>query len=78
MKLLNCLACRDVVLLLSGEERRCLCGRSRGRYTEGGVVAKYSGPARILGIRNLDYERAEPGRRYPWFVVPEGHHVERE
>jgi len=44
----------------------------------GGVVARYSGPARILGMRNLDYERAKPGESYPWFVVPEGHHVERE
>ena len=78
MKLLNCLACRDVVLLLVEAERSCRCGQSRGRYAPGGVVARYSGPARILGMRNLDFERAKPGEHYPWFVVPEGHHAERE
>jgi hypothetical protein len=78
MKLLNCLACRDVVLIRVDVERSCRCGRSHGRYEPGGVVARYSGHARILGMRNLDYERAKPGESYPWFVVPEGHHVERE
>lgn len=71
MKLLNRRACNDVVKLHVETERTCLCGRSRGQHTSGGVTASYSGPARLMGMMSLDYLRAAPGGRYPWFLLPE-------
>ena len=34
MKLIYCPECKDVVKLVKGEMRQCLCGNSRGEYTE--------------------------------------------
>jgi hypothetical protein len=53
MKLLHCTECKDVVALHL-EVRTCLCGKSRGCYTNR-VHALYSGPARIIAFRNYEF-----------------------
>ena len=78
MKLLNCIACQDIVLLHTGKDRTCLCGKSKGHYKDGGVLAVYSGPARIIGLRSLDYHSAEHGKDYKWWVIKDGNHVRKE
>jgi hypothetical protein len=75
MKLLNCMACQDIVLL-HDELRRCKCGRSAGRYTTA-VLAEYSGPARIIGMRSIDYHTAQPGVQYPWWFMAESEHIRK-
>lgn len=67
MKLLNCLACQDIVRMFE-EERACKCGKSKGRYETGRRVA-YSGPARLFGLNSLDYHRVESGKEYKWHLV---------
>jgi hypothetical protein len=55
MKLLNCLACNDVVALAS-QTRICGCGVTKGRYLEGDMVALICGPkARVIGMLNSEY-----------------------
>ncbi len=78
MKLLNCISCQDIVALLVGQDRTCRCGRSKGRYKEGAVLAVYSGPSRLLGIKSLDYHRAEPGARYEWWIIVPGNRAIKE
>ena len=70
MKLLNCLACQDIVRMFE-EERGCKCGKSAGRYENARRVG-YRGPARLLGLKSLDYHRVEAGKEYVWHLVPEG------
>lgn len=67
MKLLNCLACQDIVRMFE-EERTCKCGKSKGRYENGRRVA-YSGPSRLFGLNSLDYHRVESGKEYKWHLV---------
>lgn len=62
MKLLFCRECRDVFRLW-GQQRRCSCGRSKGRYLSDGHHAKFSGPCIPIGIANTDL--ADADRRYP-------------
>jgi hypothetical protein len=73
MKLLNCTACQDIVRLFP-ERRSCQCGRSSGQYTNLRHVT-FSGPGRILGLKSLDYHRAQLGREYTWWLIPEGESV---
>lgn len=75
MKLLNCRACQDIVLL-QREPRACKCGKSSGRYT-GPVLAEYSGPARILCIRGTDYCRDDTHVEHPWWFVEESDHIRK-
>jgi hypothetical protein len=78
MKLLNCTSCNDVIALQVGE-RVCLCGRSRARYIQDGLRVVYSGRyARIMGMRNPEYDRAVEGQDYVWFLIPEGRNIKRE
>lgn len=72
MKLLNCLECRDIVRL-DFVERRCRCKRCGGRYVDQ-VTVEYSGPARIIGIRNRDYGQGIG----TWWTIPKrSEHVRR-
>ena len=32
----------------------------------------FAGPARIIGIKSLDYYLAQEGHEYPWHLVREG------
>jgi hypothetical protein len=75
MKLLNCIACQDIVLLHS-ESRSCRCGKSSGRYTTA-VLAEYRGPARVIGMRSMDYWRGEPGAEHVWWFIEDGHHIRK-
>jgi hypothetical protein len=75
MKLLNCISCQDIVLLQK-EWRTCKCGKSSGRYTTA-VLAEYQGPARIIGVRSLDYHRGESGREYPWWFIEKSDHIKK-
>lgn len=76
MKLLNCLKCNDIIALHT-EERSCICGQSSGYYLSDVVKAVYSGPARIIGLKNREYDKAKSGNNYTWFVIPEGHNIEK-
>lgn len=51
MKLLLCLECQDVIKL-HDTSRYCICGKSGGYTDSMGFVAKYHGPAMILGLGN--------------------------
>lgn len=75
MKLLNCQKCHDIISL-GFIERKCLCGASRGKYINE-IVAIYSGPSRILGIRNSEYKVSRPEHDYVWFVIPEGNNIKK-
>ena len=65
MKLLNCLGCKDIVKIYE-DQRACRCGKSSARYVNGRLV-EYAGPARIIGLKSLDYHRGEAGVDYTWF-----------
>lgn len=52
MKLLQCLDCSDI-RALSYDEVQCECGKSKGHYKDK-IWAEYSGPARLLGLKNID------------------------
>lgn len=84
MKLLNCVACHDVVKLQK-RIRKCACGKSKGKYVDD-LYATYSGPARILGFNNFEYVRTLKIKptldrfgmsavRGEWFVIVEGCHI---
>lgn len=90
MKLLQCLACRDMFSLRM-DLRRCDCGQSGGYYLPDGLWAEYYGPARLIGLRNQDLKLAEVmgeqqslsirqlppdtwNPHYVWWVIPEGEH----
>ena len=75
MKLLNCRACQDIVLLQE-ETRTCKCGKSSGRYTSP-VLAEYQGPARIIGIKSIDYHRGEFDVEYPWRFLGNSKHIRK-
>jgi hypothetical protein len=63
MRLLQCLACHDV-LRLTELDRRCQCMRSRGRLC--GESIEILGPARVLsffGDDGFDVGAADGGRR---------------
>lgn len=76
VKLMNCLACGDVVRLFR-QPRYCRCRRCSGKYVAQYVV-EVSGPARILGLRVADYLEAPLSaeaslskvKEYGWYVVP--------
>jgi hypothetical protein len=74
MRLLQCLACHDV-LRLTELDRRCQCMRSRGRLT--GRSIEILGPARVLsffGDDGIDVGGADDGR---WVSLREGGYVTR-
>jgi hypothetical protein len=74
MRLLQCLACHDV-LRLTELDRRCQCLRSRGRLD--GESIEILGPARVLslfGDDGFDLGAAEDGR---WVTLREGGYVRR-
>jgi hypothetical protein len=74
MRLLQCLACHDV-LRLTELDRRCQCMRSRGRLV--GESIEILGPARVLslfGEDGFDAGAAEDGR---WVSLREGGYVTR-
>jgi len=75
MKLLNCIACHDI-LLLHENIRSCLCGRSSGQYVNLGKVHIY-GPARIIGITSRDYYKGptSPLETYPWRFILESERI---
>jgi hypothetical protein len=75
MKLLNCLSCQDIVLL-QNETRTCKCGRSSGRYTTP-VLAEYQGPARIIGMRSIDYHQGKSEVEYPWWFFEKSDHIRK-
>lgn len=50
VKLLNCLACHDIVKLMRRKPRKCKCGKSEGQYSFEGVVTR-TGPCRILTLK---------------------------
>jgi len=74
MKLIFCSRCQDVVRLID-QTRRCRCGQSGGRYTNG-ACAVYFGDAVPLGIINHSLRTAimqqSPTERTPFdaFVMP--------
>lgn len=70
MKLLNCLACNDVVALLR-QSRKCQCGEASGFYHEDDRTVSFFGPARVLGMRNDEFAKSVLGEHYIWFVIPE-------
>jgi hypothetical protein len=74
MRLLQCLACHDV-LRLTELDRRCQCMRSRGWLS--GESIEILGPARVLsffGDEGFDVGAAEDGR---WVSLREGGYVAR-
>lgn len=76
MKLLFCKACQDVIRLIS-TERRCRCGKTRGRYVDD-IHAVYSGRDAVpLGFKNSIFAWAvtkQPdhgdGLKFDAFVIP--------
>ena len=78
MKLLNCLECHDILSLILEKHRQCRCGKSGGQYV-GLKEVEYSGPARILHIRNEDYAKARPAinTTYPWHVDFDSHMIRK-
>jgi hypothetical protein len=76
MKLLNCIACHDIVRIFR-EIRMCKCGRSEARYVNE-RMAEFTGPARIIGINSLDYHKGDFGEEHPWRFIPEeGDYIRR-
>lgn len=58
MKLIFCPLCQDVVRLhVTDEPRKCLCGRSWGRYRSPGA-AEIGGKAVMLGMHNVSLLKA--------------------
>lgn len=56
MKLLYCLACRDIVRIYS-DDRPCKCGQSKARYVDD-HNARVTGPGRIIGVDTERFYRA--------------------
>lgn len=86
MKLIECRNCGDL-FNLSGHEKKCECGQSRGAYIDN-VKAWVSGPVVVLGIVGSSYAQAQVnheymanrsrGWRFDAFIVPDNSdHVER-
>lgn len=57
MKAVKCAVCSDG-FFLHYEERRCVCGKTRGAYDQNGATAWVSGPAISIGIGNGSFHRA--------------------
>ena len=72
MKLLNCLDCDDIVLIMR-TWRSCGCLKSRAKYLENDVCVEYTGNAPILGMLNSEYDRSLEEKNYKtnyvWFVI---------
>lgn len=77
MKLIYCRKCKDVVRLFPGKVRKCRCGSSSGKYTDG-RNAWYKGDRAVpLGIVGYDLLlsialQPDSGRGTPInaFVIP--------
>lgn len=73
MKLLNCLVCHDIVSIRLTHARKCECGKCEAIYLADKITVKFSGPARILGIREDSYDDSldskDYARNYQWFVI---------
>lgn len=77
MKLLFCLSCQDVIKLIRGSHRSCLCGETRGRYVDDVNAVYYGEHAIPLGFANGSFARAirsrpeqGAGERFDAFVIP--------
>jgi hypothetical protein len=53
-ELILCAACRDLVSLIPGKQRRCLCGKSGGRYLADGLEAVVDGDCIVIGLNSDD------------------------
>lgn len=80
MKFLLCKSCQDVIKLVSGVERHCLCGKVGGIVIRDNLYAEYWGEGAIpIGFSNsslVDALRNRPkksgfGSRFEAFVMPE-------
>jgi hypothetical protein len=77
MKLLLCKRCQDVFKLQVDLPRQCLCGATKGHYTDG-VNAVYSGDNAVpIGFANstfADAVNSQPkegmGKEFKAFVIP--------
>lgn len=74
MKLLVCIKCSDVFSLRK-EERKCVCGKSKGKYLDN-LNAEFSGPCLPLGFANSSFVEAlqnQPekdwGKEFTAFVI---------
>jgi hypothetical protein len=92
MKMLLCPECGDV-RKLGSSETRCECGKSWGKYLEDGLRAVYGGESIIIGLdnndvrelvrrdrlakTNIDFEILLEKFRADWFIIPEGHNIQR-
>jgi len=73
MKILNCLDCHDLILIMR-QWRSCGCLKSRAKYLENDICVEYVGNARILGLLNSEYEHSLSEKDYRnvnyfWFVI---------
>lgn len=75
MKLLMCTNCMDV-FNLKMEEKKCSCGKTRGKYLDE-IQAVFSGPAIPMGFTNSSLIKAvnnQPlegqGELFTAFVIP--------
>jgi hypothetical protein len=70
VKLLNCLACNDIVAL-TYTERSCFCHKASGYYLND-IDVLVNGACRILGMRNDQYAQSMNNNtqaNYNWFVI---------
>jgi len=76
MKLLFCSSCNDV-FAIHKQERSCLCGKTKGHYTDS-LNAVYSGASAVpLGFNNQSFIRSlllrpqeGSGKDFTAFVIP--------
>ena len=66
MKLLNCLKCNDIIVMLA-RERACMCGECKGKLEAGGVV--FIGKGRVFSLRWADYLKAAKEQETPWMTL---------
>lgn len=78
MKLFFCNDCEDVVKLVVGHMRKCMCGKSSGQYKDDGINAILRGNCVPLGVANTSFALAlyrrpirGEGKEFTAFVIPE-------
>jgi len=71
MKLLLCVECSDI-FSLRHDERRCLCGKSHGRYVDD-LNAEIGGPSMPIGFSNQSFIAAIQMQR-----IEDKHEIGRE
>lgn len=77
MKLIFCPKCNDIIKMIIGEDRYCLCGSSYGKYTDE-INAEIGGKSIPIGFANNSFVYAIKNRpqngyglRFDAFVIPE-------